>query len=112
MAYYKFFSGNDVYFSSTYKKAEQTDDSVVMLKDGRIGRINLVFKMGVTVSLLLKILHVEQVYQFPKHIKMISRKTTDKFEIVPADNVHKKMICIATSKETYLSELPNPYEGD
>lgn len=112
MAYYKFFIGNEVYVSSIYKKAEQTDDSVVMLKDGRVGRINLVFKKGTTVSLLLKILHVENVYQFPEQIKMISSKTADDFEIVPAENVIKKMICIATSKETYLSELPNPYEGD
>lgn len=112
MAYYKFFYGNDVFFSTTYKRAEQTDDTVVLLKDERIGRISLVFKKERAVSLLLKILQVGKVQQFPEHLKKIIKNVADKFEIVPAGNVLKKLVLITTTKESYISELPNQYEGD
>lgn len=112
MAYYKFFYGNDVYFSSTYKKAEQTDDTVVLLKDGRICRINLIFKTEAVVSLLLRILEVEHVDRLPDHILRVKKCTTDMFEVVPAENILKKLILISTTKESYTSELPNNFEGD
>lgn len=112
LAYYKFFYGNDVYFSSSYKRATQTDDSVVLLKDGRIGRISLIFKMGTTISLLLKMLAVEKVDQLPEHILRVTKSIIDKFEVVPAENISKKLLFISTTKDSFTSELPNPFEGD
>lgn len=112
MAYYKFFHDNDVHFSTEYKRAAQTDDTMVQLKDERIGRINLIFKEKGTVSLLLKIFEIERVQQFPEHIKKISKNIEDRFEIVPAEDILQKLILITTAKESYVSELPNPYEGD
>lgn len=85
---------------------------MVLLKDKRIAQIYLIFKENRTVSLLLKILETERVQQFPEHLKKISKNIPDKFEIVTAEDVLQKLIIITTSKENYVSELPNHYEGD
>lgn len=112
MAYYKFFFGNDVYFSTTYGRAVTTDDTTVLLKDGRVGQIQLIFKQNGAVLILLKILEIERVQTFPEHIQKISKGIPDKFEVVSAEEVAKKLLRITTIKENYISELPNSYEGD
>ncbi|KAJ6647760.1 hypothetical protein Bhyg_02983, partial [Pseudolycoriella hygida] len=42
-AYHKFFYENDVYYSTSYKRAEQTNDTVIMLKDQTVGQVELIF---------------------------------------------------------------------
>lgn len=112
MAYYKFFYGNDVYYSSTYERAEQTNDTVVLLKNGQIGQIRLIFIDKECVYVLLKILSVEAVDQFPSHIKKVCRNVVEGFLVVPAEDILLKLLLISTVKENYLSELPNQFEGD
>lgn len=116
LAYFKFFYGNDVYFSSTYKRAEQTNDTMVLLKDERIGQIRLIFQEETTVFVLLKIFKIESVPLFPKHFKKICNKIDDEeddeFAKVSAEQVFKKLLLISTVNGNYLSELPNHFEGD
>lgn len=112
MAYFKFFYKNDIYFSSTYKRAEQTNDTIVLLKDERIGVVNLIFVDNEIVSLLLKILQVEPVHKFPMHIKKIRLNVADEYVVVHAEEVNQKLLIISTSNESYVSKLPNQFEGD
>lgn len=112
MCYYKFFFKNNIYFSSTYLRAKQTNDTVVMLNDKRVGTISLIFECGGKVSLLIKILHVEQVQNFPTHIRKIRPDATDHVVKVSAEEISQKLLLITTAKEQYISELPNQYEGD
>lgn len=112
MAYFKFFYGNDVYFSSTYKRAEQTNDTMVLLKDERVGEIRLIFQEEETVFIVLKIFKTESVPQYPQHIKKMCKNIDDEFVKVPAEDVSQKLLLISTVNENYLSELPNQFEGD
>lgn len=112
MACYKFFYGNDVYYSVTYERAVQTDDTMVLLKNGQIGQIRLIFVDKECVYVLLKILSVESVDQFPSHIQKVCRNVVETFLVVPAENILLKLLLISTVKESYLSELPNQFEGD
>lgn len=112
MAYFKFFYGNDVYFSSTYKRAEQTNDTMVLLKDKRVGQISLIFQEDKTVFIVLKIIKTESVPKYPKHINKMCKNIVDEFVKVPAEDVSQKLLLISTVNENYLSELPNQFEGD
>ncbi len=112
MAHHKFFYGNDIFFSVTYQKAEQTDDTVVILKDQRIGIISLIFIETGSVCLLLQIIEVERVPNFPSHIKKICKSTVDSFENVQAEDILRKLLIISTMNERFITELPNQYEGD
>lgn len=112
MAYHKFFHDNDVYYSITYKRAEQTNDTLVLMKDQSTGQIVLIFNDEGVVFLLVKILKTEPVHQFPAHIKKICKNSTDEFIIVRAEDVLEKLLLISTKNENYLSRLPNQYEGD
>lgn len=112
MAYFKSFYENDVYFSTTYKRAEQTNDTVVLLKDKRVGQITLIFQENETVFILLKMFKTESVPQFPKHFTKICKNVEDEFDKVPAEEISQKLLLISTVSENYLSELPNQFEGD
>lgn len=112
LAYYKFFYINNVYLSSTYKRAEQTNDTIVILKDKRIGVISLIFRDDEKVSILLKLLHVEPVPKFPVHIKKLCVNVEDEFVTVDAEEIIQKLLLISTRNVNYLSELPNQFEGD
>lgn len=112
MAYHKLFYGNDIFYSVTYQRAEQTDDTVVLLKGGCIGRISLIYEGTESVFLLLKVLEVQRVPNFPMHIKKVCKNKDDKFEIVRAENISQKLLLISTVNESYVTELPNQFEGD
>lgn len=112
MAYHKFFYGNDIFFSVTYEKAEQTDDTVVVLNDQRIGIISLIFIESESVFLLLQMIETERVPHFPLHIKKVCRKKVDSFEKVKAEDVLRKLLFISTVNESFITDLPNQYEGD
>lgn len=112
MAYNKFFYGNDIFYSVTYKRAEQTDNTVVILKDQRIGIISLIFKETDSVFVLLKMLQTERVPNFPTHIKKICKNNVDVFKKIPAEEILQKLLLISTETESFITELPNQYEGD
>ena len=111
-AYYKFYHDNDVYYSTTYKRAEQSNDTVVLLRDQTIGQIVLIFIGDGVVSILVKVLISEPVNKFPEHIKRIRRNLPEEFVIARADEVMEKLLLISTTSESYVSRLPNQYEGD
>ena len=111
-AHHKFFYDNDVYYSTTYKRAEQSNDTIVLLKDQTVGQIVLIFTDDGVVSMLVKIMIVEAINKFPAHIQKIRRSLTDEFVAVRADEVLEKMLLISTTNESYVSRLPNHYEGD
>lgn len=111
-AYYKFFYGNDVFLSTSYKKAKQTDDTTVMLKDKRVGKISLIFKEEESVFLLLQMLDTERVPHFPSHIEKVSMKDEYRFEKIPAEDIQQKLLFISTLKENFITKIPNHYECD
>lgn len=112
MAYHKLFYGNNIFFSTTYEKAEQTNDTVVILKDKRIGVISLIFEERESVFMILKMLKTERVSNFPAHIKKVCKNKEDNFEKVSAESILQKLLLISTIDECFVTELPNQYEGD
>ncbi len=113
--YKKFFFSHDVFYSTSYRSSAereiQTNDTVVILKNGSIGQITRIYIHEEVVYVLLQKLSVESVASFPRHIKKVLTNTRD-FESVRADEIAEKMVLMSTSKETYVSHIPNRIEGD
>lgn len=111
LAYHKFCYSNDIYYSTFYKRAKQTNDSIICSKDGRFGEIVVIYENAETVYILLKIIFVE-VVPCPKHLKRITETQVDTYATIRADEVKEKCLIINTSTESYISTLPNKFESD
>lgn len=111
VAYNKFFYSNDVFYSSFYKQAKQTNDTVVCLNDGRFGYIVVIYEKDEKVYILLKIIFVDAVL-CPNHLKRITENQIDTYANIPADEVKEKCLIVNTSTESYISMLPNRFESD
>lgn len=112
LAYNKFFYLNDIFYSTFYKRAKQTNDSVVCLNDGRLGQIVSIYENAENeVYILLKIIIVEAV-PCPNHLKRISQTQVDTYATARADDVKEKCLIINISTESYISVLPNRFESD
>lgn len=107
--YKKLFFSNDVYYNTSYKKAQGTNDTVVSLKDGTVGQINRIYEDAGTVYILLQKFLVEAEPYFPIHLKKV--EIAD-LEFVRADEISHKCILINMLKETFLSYRPNTFESD
>lgn len=112
VAYNKFFYLNDVFFSTAYKQAKQTNDTVVCLNDGSYGQIVVIYENDEndSVLILLKKTIVEP-EKCPIHLKRIIQANPT-YAIARADEVREKCVVIDTLKESYISVLPNTFESD
>lgn len=111
-AYNKFCFSKDVFYSTFYTRAKQTNDTMVCLNDGTFGQITVIYVSDEnSVRLLLKKFCVEQV-QYPRHLKRVVRAEIDCYEDVPADEILEKCLVVDTSTDSYISVLPNRFESD
>lgn len=110
LEYNKLFFSNDLFYSTSYKKCEKTNDTVVSLKDGSFGQITRIYEDAGIVYILLKKFRVQKVPSFfPVHLKKVEFGDLVRAR---ADEISEKCILINTLKETYLSCLPNRVESD
>lgn len=111
-AYMKFFHLDDIFYSTFYKRAKQTNDTVVCLNDGRFGEIVVIFENSDNqVSVLVKLLYVENVPGLI-HMKRIDQTQICTYTTVLANEVKEKCLIINSVKESYVSTLPNRFESD
>lgn len=112
VAYNKFFYLNDVFYSAFYKRAKQTNDTVICLNDGRFGQIGVKYENAENVVyILLKIIFVEAI-PGPSHLKRIIQTQVDTYVTAQAEEIKEKCLVISTSTESYISKLPNRFESD
>lgn len=109
--YKKFFYLNDIFYSTSYKISTKTNDTVVCLRDESYGQITRIYVKNGTVYLLLKKFCVEAAQYLPVQMKKVSLRNST-LQSVPVHEVSEKCILISTSKETYVSKLPNRIESD
>lgn len=83
-----------------------------MLKDKRVGIISLIFKENESVFMLLQMLDIESVPQFPSHVKKVSMNNERFFEKVPAEDILEKLVMISTVKVSFVTSIPNRFECD
>lgn len=112
--YNKFILSNDIYYSSSYKRAKKTNDCCIKLIDGRYGQINLIFDFENIIYLIITIYEsVVNRIEIDKnsllHIVNISSTTK---KCVPISNVLKKCIFLSTNNICVISEFPNRIECD
>lgn len=114
--YKKFILNNDIYYSSSYKRAEQTNDTRVKLNDGTYCQIDLILELDGVVYLLVTTfdticnstitgIHVNS------HLKLCEISSINK-KCVPISNILKKCIFISTSNFIVITEFPNRIECD
>lgn len=113
--YKKFFFSHDVFYSTAYRASTdreiQTNDTVVILKNGSIGQITRIYIHDEVVYVVLEKFSVEPISSFPRHIKKVSVNSRN-LESVRADEIVDKMVFISTAKDSYVSHLPNRIECD
>lgn len=95
--YKKFFFAGSVFFSIS-KNLKQTNDTIVKLKDGSFGEIQLIFKNGQpTVNILIKKLKLCDQNE-KSHLRSFT--FTNTLVVIPIDNVLEKCVLISNGSET------------
>lgn len=114
--YKKFIINNDIYYSSSYKRAKQTNDTCVKLIDGSYCQIDSIIQISEVVYLLVTIFdpvresNIDGINE-DSHLKICMISSATK-KCVVTTSVLKKCIFVSTNNLIVITELPNKIECD